>query len=84
MPISKSISIELEVEGDPTSLFVLKIDGAVIAEHLTAAQTHLLVGDFLERIALPQSREKLDMVRKRKLEMLAARISRLSGVRQRG
>jgi hypothetical protein len=44
----------------------------------------LLVGDFLERIALPQAREKLDVVRKRKLEMLAARISRLSGVRQRG
>ncbi len=53
MPVPKSISIELEVEGDPTSLFVPKIDGAIFAEHLTAAQTHLLVGDFLERIALP-------------------------------
>jgi hypothetical protein len=80
MPIPKSISIELEVEGGPTSLFVLKIDGAVFAEHLTAAQTHLLVGDFLERIALPNAREELDVVRKRKLEMLPARISRLRGL----
>jgi hypothetical protein len=84
MAIPDSISIELEVEGDSRSLFVLKIDGVVFAEHLTAAQTHSLVGDFLERIALPGAREKPDVVRRRKLEMLPARISRLREVRQRG
>jgi hypothetical protein len=73
MPIPKSISIELEFEGDPTSLFVLKIDGAVFAEHLTAAQTHLLVGDLLERIVFPSA-----------LEMLPARISQLRKVSRSG
>ena len=84
MSIPKSISIELEVEGDLTSMFVLKIDGAIFAEHLTAAQTHLLVGDFLERFALPSAEERPDAVRKRNLEMLPGRISRLSEVRRRG
>jgi hypothetical protein len=84
MPIPKSISIELEFEGDPTSLFVLKIDGAVFAEHLTAAQTHSLVGDLLERIVFPNAPDKFDAVRKRKAEMLPVRISLLSAVRQRG
>jgi hypothetical protein len=84
MPIPKSISIELEVEGDSASPFVLKIDDAIFAQHLTAAQAHLLVGDFLERIALPNAREAPEVVRKRKLEMLPARILRLRAIRQRG
>jgi hypothetical protein len=83
MPVLKSISIELEVEGDPTSLFVLKIDGAVFAEHLTAAQTHLLVGDVLEQIVLPNAPDKFDTVRKRRAEILPARISQLRKVLQR-
>jgi hypothetical protein len=82
MPIPKSISIELEVEGDPTSLFVLKRDGVVFAEHLTAAQTHLLVGDLLERIVFPIAPDKFDVARKRRAEMLPGRISKLRWVRQ--
>jgi hypothetical protein len=82
LPIPKSISIELEVEGDPTSLFVLKIDGAVFSEHLTAIQIHLPVGDLLERIVLPNAPDKFDAVRKRRAEMLPARISQLRKVRQ--
>jgi hypothetical protein len=36
-------------------MFRLRIDAKVIAEGLTAAQAHLLVGEVFERIALPRS-----------------------------
>jgi len=38
-------------------MFRLLIDENLIAEGLTAAQTHILVGEILERIVLPKPTE---------------------------
>jgi hypothetical protein len=38
---------------DSRSTFRLRVDSTVVGENLTAAQAQLLVGDILERIALP-------------------------------
>jgi hypothetical protein len=43
---------------DPGSLFRLRLDKKVVGEHLTAVQTHLLVGEILDRITLPRLSEK--------------------------
>jgi hypothetical protein len=48
------IVIELETPGDSRSLFRLRLDNKVVGEHLTAVQAHLLVGEILDRITLPQ------------------------------
>jgi hypothetical protein len=50
----KTISIEAESPHDPASLFQLSIDGKIVGVHLTAVQTHILVGDILEKVALPK------------------------------
>ena len=47
------IRIQAETPGDSASLFRLLIDNKVVGESLTAAQTHLLVGEILGRVALP-------------------------------
>jgi len=47
------IAIEPESPGDSATLFRLRIDQRVVGEKLTAAQTHLLIGEILGRIALP-------------------------------
>jgi hypothetical protein len=39
-------------------MFRLRIDGKVVGENLTAVQTHLLVGEILERIVLPKKASK--------------------------
>jgi hypothetical protein len=36
-------------------MFRLRTNGRLVGENLTAAQTHLLVGNVLERIALPNN-----------------------------
>jgi hypothetical protein len=38
-------------------MFRLLIDEKLIADGMTAAQTHILIGDILERLALPNKRE---------------------------
>ncbi len=48
------ISIELETPGDSRSMFRLLLDDKAIAEGLTAAQAHVLVGEVLDRIARPR------------------------------
>ena len=53
MGVPAIISVEAELAGDSRTMFRLRVNGKVIAEHLTAAQAHLLVGDALERIVLP-------------------------------
>jgi hypothetical protein len=53
-----SIAIETETVGDPRTMFRLRIDGKVVGENLTAVQTHLLVGEILERIVLPKKASK--------------------------
>jgi hypothetical protein len=47
------IAIEPESPGDSATLFRLRIDQRVVGEELTAAQTHLLIGEILGRIVLP-------------------------------
>jgi hypothetical protein len=49
------IVIEAETPGDLRTMFRLRIDASVIAEDLTEVQAELLVGEILERIALPRS-----------------------------
>jgi hypothetical protein len=49
------ITIEAETPGDSASLFQVRIDDKRVGEHLTAAQAHLLIGEVLNRIALPRA-----------------------------
>jgi predicted glycosyltransferase len=58
MSVPASIAIEAETVGDPRTMFRLRIDGKVVGENLTAVQTHLLVGEILERIVLPEKARK--------------------------
>ena len=46
----RQIVIEAETPGDSRTMFRLRIDANLIAEDLTTAQAHLLVGEILERI----------------------------------
>jgi hypothetical protein len=48
------IVIEPETSGDSRSLFRLLVGEKVIAEGLTAAQAHILIGDILEKMTLPK------------------------------
>jgi hypothetical protein len=57
------IAIELETPGDSRTMFRLLVDEKLIAEGMTAAQTHVLVGDILERLALPKEPIKSDVQR---------------------
>jgi hypothetical protein len=49
-----SIILEPESPGDSRTLFRVKLGEKLIGEELTAAEAHLLVGEILERIALPR------------------------------
>jgi hypothetical protein len=49
----ESITIEPETRGDSRSLFRLFFNHRLYADQLTAAEVHGLVGDILERAALP-------------------------------
>jgi hypothetical protein len=48
------IVIEPETPGDSRSLFRLLVGEKVIAEGMTAAQAHILIGDILEKMTLPK------------------------------
>jgi hypothetical protein len=54
MPMIGHIVVELEAPGDSRSMFRLLMDSTVVAEGLTAAQAHILVGEVLDRITLPR------------------------------
>ncbi len=54
----RQIVIEAETAGDSRTMFRLRIDANVIAEGLTAAQAHLLVGEILDRFTLPKQDER--------------------------
>ena len=56
-PMVTQIAIELETPGDSRTMFRLRIDARLIADDLTAAQAHVLVGEILERITRPHSSE---------------------------
>ena len=51
----RQIVIEAETPGDSRTMFRLRIDASAIAEGLAAVQAHVLVGETLERIAVPKS-----------------------------
>ena len=55
------IAIELEAPGDSRTLFRVLIDEKIIADGLTSVQAHLLVGDILERLALPREPRQSDV-----------------------
>ena len=56
-PMVRQLAIELETRGDSRTKFRLRIDASLIADDLTAAQAHVLVGEILERITLPKRSE---------------------------
>ena len=58
MNVPATIGIEWQTAGDPATMFRLKIDDRIVGENLTAAQAHLLVGEILERIVLPNKPRK--------------------------
>ena len=58
MIVPATIGIEWQTLGDPATMFRLRIDDKVVGENLTAAQAHLLVGEILERIVLPNKKPK--------------------------
>jgi hypothetical protein len=54
------IAIELETPGDSRTMFRLLVDERLIAKEMTSAQAHVLVGDILERLALPKELREND------------------------
>jgi hypothetical protein len=46
------IIIESEIVNDPRALFMITLNGKLVAEHLTVAQVHLVVADIMERAVL--------------------------------
>lgn len=52
--VPKSIAVEAERPDDSATMFSLRIDDLIVGRGLTAAQAHLLVGEILERVALPR------------------------------
>jgi hypothetical protein len=52
------IIIELETPGDSRTMFRVRMDDQMIAQNLTAAQAHLIVGEVLDRITIPRSARK--------------------------
>ena len=53
----RQIVIEAETPGDSRTMFRLRIDATRVAGDLTAVQAHILVGEILERIAVPKRAE---------------------------
>jgi hypothetical protein len=51
------IVIEAESPGDSGTLFRIRFGEKLIGEELTAAETHLLIGEILERITLPRKND---------------------------
>ncbi|HLJ70317.1 MAG TPA: hypothetical protein VKU03_03300 [Roseiarcus sp.] len=49
----ETITIEPETRGDSRSLFRVFFNHRLLADQLTAAEAHGLIGDLLERAALP-------------------------------
>ena len=55
--VEKAI-IELEIPGASRSLFRFRLDNKVMGENLTAVQTHILIGEILDRITLPRPADR--------------------------
>lgn len=63
--VPKSISVVSESPQDSATMFSLFIDDLAVGRGLTAAQAHLLVGEILQRVVLPDrpQRRQSDGVR---------------------
>jgi hypothetical protein len=57
------IAIELEAPGDSRTMFRVLVGDKIIADGLMSAQAHILVGDILERLALPKEPSESDVQR---------------------
>ena len=68
----REIVIEAETPGDSRTMFRLRINANSIAEGLTAVQAHVLVGEILERIAVPKAPDEPQARRTKPLPRLAA------------
>jgi len=61
--------MKIEIEGesaDERSMFRLTLNGKLIAEALTAVQTHLLIGEIFEMAVLPNKHKRADSQRRDK------------------
>jgi hypothetical protein len=56
-----TISIEIETAGESAYDVRMRVGGAVVGENLTAVQSHLLVGEMLQRIAAAVEKSKLPL-----------------------
>jgi len=74
----RQIVIEAETPGDSRTMFRLRIDASAIAEGLTAVQAHVLVGEILERIAVPRSRPASPRQIRRQTPLLRLAAGRLA------
>ena len=72
----RQIVIEAETPGDSRTMFRLRIDANLIAEDLTTAQAHLLVGEILGRIALPKPLPSDDAEQQPSSDSAALRLGR--------
>jgi hypothetical protein len=79
MRVPDTIAIELEAAGDSRSTFRLRVDSTVVGGNLTAAQAQLLVGDILERIALP-NRDRIGRARSRRGSPRVLAVIRATGI----
>jgi hypothetical protein len=52
------VTIEQEEPGDSRALFRLLVGEKVVAEGMTAAQIHILIGDILEQMTLQRMRSE--------------------------
>lgn len=55
MEEAMSIVVQAETPGDSRTMFRVLVNDKIVAEDLTAVQAHLIVGECLERIALPKA-----------------------------
>ena len=51
----RRIVIEAELPDDSRTVFRIRVDANLIGEGLTSAQVHILVGEILDRIDLPET-----------------------------
>jgi hypothetical protein len=52
------IIIESEVLNDPAALFMVILNGKLVAEHLTVAQVQLIVAEIMETAVLGKRSDK--------------------------
>ena len=72
--VQVKIILETETADDFRAMFRLHIDDKPIGAGLTAVQAHLLVGDILEKVTLPNGRSRPGVGSPRLRAVAAARL----------